>query len=253
MFEGLRYVRIDEDFGCYVPENGSGDTAEIGFIHAEIFRDECYLSGGADLPADAVVVDVGANVGLFTLFVKRRRPAARVVALEPMPETFRALRANLAGLDGVCALQQAVGAEPEAGTAFTYYPDLPGNSTRFPEAKALAREHPVAGALLADARELVLPVRTLSAVLSDVDIPERVDLLKVDVEGAEADVLAGIDDRDWQRVRQVVAEVQGHHGEPEAVQELLRGKGFDVDAAGTEDELDSLGTRMITARRPSCA
>ncbi|MCA1188424.1 MULTISPECIES: FkbM family methyltransferase [unclassified Saccharopolyspora] len=253
MGDGLRCVRLDDGFSCYVPENSSGSTDEIGFIHAEIFRDECYLRGGVALPTDAVVVDVGANVGLFSLFVKRRCPAARILALEPMPETFRALRANLAGVDGVRAVRQAVGAGAEDAVAFTYFPDLPGNSTRYPGTKELARQHPTAGALLADAREVVLPVRRLSEVLAEAGLPERIDLLKIDVEGAEADVLAGIDDRDWPRVRQVVAEVQGHRGEAEAVLELLRGKGFSADAGATEDELDDLGTRLITARRPPCA
>ena len=58
---------------------------------------------GADLhrgllsPADGdVIVDAGANIGLFAIYVARQNSTCRVVALEPFAENFRYLQANAA-------------------------------------------------------------------------------------------------------------------------------------------------------------
>jgi FkbM family methyltransferase len=267
MDEGLRYVELSDGFGCYSPANGSGDTAELEFIHAEIFGDNCYLRNGITLPRDAVVLDVGANVGLFTLYVKARFPDARVVAFEPMPGTFRALRANLAhhGCTGVEAVEQALGAGVEADVPFAFYPGLPGNSTRYPEQKARTRqllaelpgtdaERAHRGRLLTEYDEVRVPVARLSDTLAALGLTGAIDLLKVDVEGAEADVLGGIDDRDWARVRQVVLEVQDLAGQPAEVRTILEGRGFavTVELAELPDDgvLGGLGSQTMFARRP---
>lgn len=54
------------------------------------FRDEYRLS-----PRAATILDVGANIGLFSLHAAARRPAARIVAVEPFPSTFARLAANV--------------------------------------------------------------------------------------------------------------------------------------------------------------
>src|SRR5262249_43367047 len=61
----------------------------------ELFEEEVYLRHGIDLPDGAVVLDVGANIGFFSLFVHQRAVAPRVFAFEPMPPTFAALSANM--------------------------------------------------------------------------------------------------------------------------------------------------------------
>jgi 31-O-methyltransferase len=57
---------------------------------------------------------------------------------------------------------------------------------------------------------------------------QAVDLLKIDVEGAEWDVLQGVDDADWARLRQLVLEVHNVSGRVARIRELLESKGFAV-------------------------
>jgi FkbM family methyltransferase len=251
----LRYVELDTGFGCYVPGSVSGDTAEIGFIHDEIFREHCYVRDGITLAEDAVVVDAGANVGLFTLYVKALRPRARVLAIEPMPPTYAALEANLGrpGCRDVTPLRAALGARAEGEVAFTYYEDLPGNSTRYPELKAdvsrlpgTAAEREYRQRLFAAAHEVRVPVEPLSDVLARTGFTGGIDLLKIDVEGAEADVLAGIADADWPRIRQVVLETQ--HDGP-GIRALLAARGFTVTAGLPDGVLAGLGTETVRAWR----
>jgi FkbM family methyltransferase len=68
-------------------------------------------------------------------------------------------------------------------------------------------------------------VRTLAEVLDEFELP-RIDLLKIDVEGSEWEVLAGLQSAHWPRIRQLVVEVHDVEGRVAAVAELLRGHGF---------------------------
>jgi 31-O-methyltransferase len=92
-------------------------------------------------------------------------------------------------------------------------------------------------------------VRTLSEVLRTWDVP-RVDLLKIDVEGSEWEVLAGVEPELWKRIRQVVVEVHDVTGRVEAVDQLLRQQGYQT-AVDQEDwaVLALLGVASVYAWR----
>ena len=55
---------------------------------------------------------------------------------------------------------------------------------------------------------------------------ETIDLLKVDVEGAELDCLRGIDARHWPRLKAVALEVHDVDGQLQTIEELLRANGI---------------------------
>src|SRR2546429_4364399 len=71
------------------------NMAEMRFLHDEIFVGEVYLRGGIVLREGAVVFDVGANIGMFSLFIGARCPSAEVYAFEPVPEVFAKLQQNV--------------------------------------------------------------------------------------------------------------------------------------------------------------
>jgi len=77
---------------------------------------------------------------------------------------------------------------------------------------------------------------------------ERIDLLKVDVEGAELDVLEGLDDEDWDRVDQIVLELQDADGLADKVVAILSEHGFEV-AVETAATLAHLDYRTLYAIR----
>jgi hypothetical protein len=73
------------------------------------------------------------------------------------------------------------------------------------------------------------PVTTVSDVLRAHDV-ERVDYLKIDVEGAELEVLRGIAPDDWARIARLGAEVHDVDGRLRTIREMLASAGFaDVD------------------------
>ena len=89
-------------------------------------------------------------------------------------------------------------------------------------------------------------LRTLSEVIREQQI-EVIDLLKVDTEGAEEDVLAGIEPGHWIRIRQVVVEV--HHGKDslERMEHLLQSHGFTTNSEPVFPGLDHV--HVVYARR----
>ena len=92
-------------------------------------------------------------------------------------------------------------------------------------------------------------VTTLSAMLREHRL-DVVDLVKIDVEGAEWDVIRGIDDADWPRLRQLALEVHDVDGRVERIRGLLQSKGYRVTVEPAEWEtLRLLGMHNVFATR----
>ena len=220
-------------------------------IYREIFEDEIYLKHGISLADDACIFDVGANIGMFTLFAAARARGARVFSFEPIPPTFQVLSANVE-LYGLEARVFPFGlSDREEEADFTFYPQMAGLSGRFAEddeevTRSIVQswlgrmgktgEDGPAGEEVGDlVREMLQSethrcrLRPLSALIRELGV-ERIDLLKVDVEKSELKVLAGIAEEDWPKIRQVVLEVHSR--------ELLEATLAILSARGYESAVD---------------
>ncbi|MDF3293372.1 FkbM family methyltransferase [Streptomyces silvisoli] len=245
--DGIQLVELAEGFSCY-----ADDEATAHFGYREIFEDDCYAF---DLPEAPVVVDAGAGIGLFTLFIKRRYPRARVIAFEPVPGNVRLLRRNLAlhGIaDDVVIRPSCLGAKPVAAAGFTHLPRLAGNSTLHPEElpaqqRLLARQMGAekAAALFATAH-ITVEVEPVSQALREIAPTGPIDLVKVDVEGAELEVLHGVAEDDWPRIGALLIEAGGDR---QAVERVLRERGLSVRSARAPYMWPELGIYNVTARR----
>lgn len=132
----------------------------------------------AVLPQRPVVVDVGANIGFFTIGLGRVE-GARVYAVEPMPENVRRLRENVDAndlFDVVTVVPLALG---DADGELWLAPE----STESATGNAAPADPGAPGASRVD-------VRRLDDVAVEWDL-DRCDLLKIDVEGGELAVLRG--------------------------------------------------------------
>ncbi|MFC0003436.1 non-ribosomal peptide synthetase [Micromonospora siamensis] len=253
---------------------------ETRYLYDEIFVQRVYLRDGIVLRPGATVLDVGANIGMFSLFVHAACPDATIHAFEPVPSVAGLLRRNVAAF-GVPATVHPFGLSRADGeVSFTYYPGysmMSGHAAYAdPDAEVavikrfLANERD-AGAgerdvlldrvdeLLVErfaGRELTVPVRPLSDVLDEL-APERIDLLKIDVQRAEADVLAGLADRHWPLVAQVAMEVHDAPGTDTAgrlaeLVALFEARGFDV-VTRQDDLLAGTDRHTLHAVRPEYA
>ncbi|MFG2844265.1 FkbM family methyltransferase [Kitasatospora sp. NPDC048296] len=250
-------------------------------LYDEIVVRNQYLRYGLQVCDGDVVVDVGANVGVFALFAAAQATRVTVHAFEPVPAVAQALEANMSlyGISGTVT-RAAIGAS--AGTSvLTFYPQsslqsgfytdadrdqhivreyarhqaesLPGLPV---ELRAVAAEAlaPTALARTAERQEIAVPVIRLSDWIRDNSVG-RIHLLKVDAERAEEDVLAGIDDAHWPLIDQVVAEVHDIDGRVERLRAMLQSRGFetvvDQDALFAGSEIHMLyGLRRPGVSRP---
>ncbi|HWN45491.1 MAG TPA: amino acid adenylation domain-containing protein, partial [Thermoanaerobaculia bacterium] len=241
------------------------NRSETEFLYREIFEEGEYFRHGIGLRDGDCVLDVGANIGLFTLLAGRAADV-RIHAFEPIPPLASTLRVN-AGLHGLDARVHDCGLSDEDGTAeFTYYPHVSLISGRHSDPVG---EREVVRAFVLDqignaglpdeqieellderlrTERVACRLRTLSGVLAEEGI-DQVGLLKIDVEKSEMEVLGGIRDEDWPKIRQVVVEVHDEAGRLERATSLLRRHGFEVFVE-QETALTGSGFHNVYARRP---
>jgi FkbM family methyltransferase len=193
------------------------------------------------------VVDVGANIGLFGLFCAQACAAPRIFAFEPNPAVRARLEANLAAYaPGARTFACAVGAAPGHArfTVFSGYSLLsglhPDAATETELVKSYVLNQGRAGAQGADdfardaeavlrerfvEQQIDVDIRTLADVIASEHI-EHIDLLKIDVEKAEVDVLAGLGPDDWAKIDQIVAEID-LAANVAPIERMLEAHGFD--------------------------
>ena len=247
------YTRRELPNGLWVAQQNDNET---DYLYHEIFENRCYVQHGVQLPEDACVLDVGANIGMFSLFVSQFCPSARIYAFEPLEPIRRILRQNLQLCAADVELFDFGLASEEREETFLYYPrysmmsgaaDLARPEEEVEVVKRFleneAKEGKSGAADLLDNADEVLAgrfvgqretcrLRRLSEVLREQAIGQ-IDLLKIDVQRAEMEVLGGLENDDWARIDQVVMEVHDSDGDVtsgqvEALLELLEGRGYRV-------------------------
>lgn len=159
-----------------------------GVLVADEYGLEALAAGGRPI---AAILDVGAHLGAFTVAAKRLWPAARVIAAEPDPDSAALFRANTAELDGVELEEAAVLGRP--GVRHVHLRQA-GRANADKNAAA-SRVAEVVRPLDPLAKPPTLRVRAVDAAALVARFPHfglssRVDLLKLDCEGAEAEILA---------------------------------------------------------------
>jgi FkbM family methyltransferase len=149
------------------------------YLLDEIYRERLYDRHADFVPGPgSTVVDVGANVGMFA--VRQAARGAHVYAFEPNPHCYRRLARAIvenAATSEISLFNYAVGAAP--GTATLHVPD---------HRTALGSLAAVGSGTVTFSSEV--NVTCLDQILPALDVG-RVDLLKIDAEGAEVDVLRG--------------------------------------------------------------
>lgn len=218
------------------PDEVEGINAhETRYLYDEIFVQQVYLRGGVALRERSVVFDIGANIGMFSLFARAVCPDAEVYAFEPLTQVYEKLERNTAGHGGDVRIFPYGLSDGEASVPFTFYPGYSMMSGQHeysdPSAEIgvikrfLSNSRDQGNAqdalLLEEADELLEGrfteetqtglVRRLSDVIDEQGV-ERIDLLKVDVQRAELAVLGGLDDRHWPLVQQIAMEVHDQDG-----------------------------------------
>ena len=152
------------------------------------------------------VLDVGAYHGEFAMFARQMFPGASIVMVEPQAPLQEFLRALAIELRGDCHVRQCVLGETVRPTCDFHVTNTPFGSTGsslYPERSDFPRQI------------VTMPMRTVDDLLNEFT-GRKFDLVKIDVQGAELDVLRGATER-MHHVEVLITELSLHeanHGAP---------------------------------------
>lgn len=154
---------------------------------------------------DPLILDCGSNIGMSVLYFKHVYPRARLMGFEPDPAIFRVLEENVArnGLPNVQLVHAALSRSERMVTLFS---DATIGS-------CLVQHRP--SDFGRDVHKCEVPCVRLRTYLT-----EPVDFLKMNIEGAEWEVLADSEDR-LRQVREIVVEYHHHPGLPRTLHKIL--------------------------------
>lgn len=159
-----------------VPVAIAGDEGDIYFqrLDADVTNELLFSIVATQLPGDAVVLDIGANIGVTCAGIAKLLSEAYICAFEPSPHAWPLLNETLRinGLEDRCqAFQVGLGAQP-------------GHVRFFENTTSTTASH------LDPEGDCVIALTTIDLFVADRGL-RRLDLIKIDVEGFDIDVIDG--------------------------------------------------------------
>lgn len=254
--------------GLEVYNNNKG---EIDFLYNEIFIKETYFRNGISLKDSSTVLDIGANIGMFTLYINHRFKNCKVYSFEPLPPTYEILKLNTENLEpNIKAINCGLSCENKTAK-FVYFPSMSTDSVQLKFRKDHEKdlrygilnlykdEYKNEKTLNRFADFVLKPeilkeqiydctLTTLSDVIQNYNI-ESIDLLKIDVEKSEFEVLEGINSENWRKVRQTVMEVHDFDDEKiNRLKSIFTTNGFNI-VIDTYDDIGIPGYYNVYAKK----
>jgi len=269
----MKSVVLPNDLQIYAP-----NQIEAKALYQEIFTEKTYSSHGVKISDGDCIFDIGANIGLYSIFLTQSHRDLKIFAFEPIPQTFSILEKNVArGQNDSqvklfnCGLSRKSGSgrfefDRFASISATMRPEevracvrkdagmydwaragisdlrkVSFLSDQFSDRLLAALPKPVVGKMIVIVmcalllltllrkkfflKKINCELRTISEVMREHNI-EGVALMKIDVEGSELEVIEGIADEDWPRIRQCVVEVHDFDGRVEKMRSIFEERGY---------------------------
>ncbi|MEI7589754.1 MAG: FkbM family methyltransferase [Deltaproteobacteria bacterium] len=166
-------------------------------IHAfkEIFMEECYTHGAPLKIKDGMnIVDVGANVGVFTMFAAMRFPNANIFSYEPIDANFRQLQKN-------ASLNASINIQCFNKAIYSHSGEI--------VLKLAENDFSTTASLIGDSggmREIKVACVGIKEIFDENKI-ESCDFLKMDCEGAEYDALFSCPLEYLDRIKRMAIEI----------------------------------------------
>jgi FkbM family methyltransferase len=196
------------------------NAVETEFVFQEVFENRIYFRHGIALAKGDCAWDIGANIGLFTMFLQENFEGISVHAFEPSLQIFEILQANTERYSERVVAHCCGIAGEEGEAKFTFYPTYSIMSgfhaddrqdglalrvgtrnqwrERYPDEPELEDRFldDMVASAIGQKQEYLCSLHTISHLIAKTGVAE-IALLKIDAEASELDILRGIHDQHW--------------------------------------------------------
>lgn len=206
---------------------GTSDEAILGaFMQGNLTGNKEYLFPDIN---PKIIADVGANIGVASVWLANRYPNAQIFSYEPVPENYQLLKRNTSEYPTVHVF--GYGLAEKNGPLTLFHSDCPDNFGGF-SAYEIGSD---------TAQTIVCEMQGVAATFDRIG---PVDFLKIDCEGAEWEIITSLKTQQLQDLRWITGEMHGV--QDLALLQFLEGQGFHVAMS------KNLGTRVypFLAARP---
>lgn len=191
------------------PNNDMVGPSYVDFFYSDLCK-------GMDL--SGIVLDAGANVGFFTAFAKYKG-AKRVYSIEPDPAAFDCLEKNFTHDSNVICLNRAV----SDITDVVLFDLSLGSSVASTISKYNKQK---------DTHSIFVKAFSLPTFFM---LESNINLLKLDIEGAEYEVLDSLSSYYYKKINQIFLEF---HGDPKPLFNRLQKEGYVVEYRDSNESSD---------------
>lgn len=163
---------------------------------------------------DLVIIDLGANIGVFAVLARSINPKGKIYCVEPFPQNFFRLKNTIKNndLEDNIFLRECAISSVNGEVIFDSDPDIPSHSRRISQSSDISQKAMVSS-------------YTLESFLTKESL-DRVDFIKMDIEGAEYDLILNTDSSILKKVNRFAIEYHGRGHE--VITEHLKNAGFEI-------------------------
>lgn len=210
---------------------------EFQNLKKEIFQEEIYSTDLKSNEGEVLnIIDVGAYIGLSILYFKSRYPNAHITAFEPNPNIFPLLEENIEynNIKNVQLHNIAIGGKSEKRKLYIETSGYAAFST------ASFRKDAWNGKQ--ESRPIVVQTEPLSKYIN-----KKVDLLKIDVEGAEYEIIKELDiSGSFSKAENLLVEYHpSKNSKLKNLEKILRKNGYDISYRQDGRELEEPKEELI--------
>jgi FkbM family methyltransferase len=174
----LGLCMVHSDLGIYPVDLPHGPSELMRLIEEIIIKDQYHAK--EFIKKDAIIIDAGANIGVFSLFASELAPGGKIFAFEPASETYKVLLKNIKDYRNIIPVQFALGNRSGKSQIFIDS-NLSGTNTLIDSEKGpLVRQKGIEEINLMTIDEFVNKNKL-----------SRIDFIKIDTEGYEKQIIGG--------------------------------------------------------------